>query len=80
MKPSLRKLVKNVNVKIDEWKNSEAVKRNAETQDPGRRKSISANRGGGDKQFKQPSGVAPDKISREFTHRQAQDWVNEMNL
>ena len=33
---SVRKLVKDVNAKIDEWKNNEAVKkRNAETKDQG---------------------------------------------
>ena len=78
---AVRIICKEVNEKIDKWRNDEAVRKRAEDSDnTGRRRSRSANRGGGEKQFKQPSGPTPDKISREFTPRQAQDWVNEMNL
>ena len=77
---AVRETCKEVLEKIDKWKNEEAVRKKAENSDNTRRRSRSATRGGGDKQFKQPSGPAPDKISREFTPRQAQDWVSEMNL
>jgi hypothetical protein len=78
---AVREICREVNEKIDKWRNDEAVRKRAEDSDnTSRRRSRSANRGGGEKQFKQPSGPTPDKISREFKPRQAQDWVNEMNL
>ena len=77
---AVRETCKEVLEKIDKWKNEEAARKKAENSDNTRRRSRSATRGGGDKQFKQPSGPTPDKISREFTPRQAQDWVSEMNL
>ena len=78
---AVRIICKEVNEKIDKWRNDEAVRKRAEDSDnTGRRRSRSANRGGGEKQLKQPSGPTPDKISKELPQCQAQDWVNEMNL
>ena len=77
---AVRETCKEVLKRIDEWKNEEAAKRKAENSDNTRRRSRSKTRGGGDKNFKQPSGPAPNAISREFKPRQAQDWVNDMNL
>ena len=36
--------------------------------------------GGGDKQFKQPAGPHPEKISQEFTPLQADNWQADMKL
>ena len=36
--------------------------------------------GGGDKQFKQPAGPHPEKISQEFTPLQAENWQADMKL
>ena len=36
--------------------------------------------GGGDKQFKQPTGAHPDRISSEFTPLMAENWQGDMRL
>ena len=44
------------------------------------RKSTPQTLGGGDKQFKQPTGAHPERISTEFTPLQAENWQGDMKL
>ena len=62
---SVRRIVKEVNAKIEERKNEETIKQRAEeTRELGERQGRPARKAAGDKQFKQPSGALPEKISR----------------
>ena len=65
---AVRMIAKEVNAKIEERKNEDAVKqRNEETRELGERQGRPVTKATGDKQFKQPTGALPDRISRDFT-------------
>ena len=76
---TVRKKVKEANIAIEKERNKEEVKKNKEDKEGGAGK-----RGGvkleAEKQFKQPTGALPDKISSEFTPLMAQNWAEDMRL
>ena len=77
----LRRTVKEANAAIEDERNKYEVKKSKDDKDES---SGSEKRGGNesktDKQFKQPAGAQPDKISSEFTPLMAQNWAAYMRL
>ena len=77
---SVRTKVKEANGAIEAARNEEAVRRREEIT-----KRNGEGRGEGErpvteKQFKQPTGTLPSKISRDYTPLVAQDWAADMKL
>ena len=74
-----RKKVKEANTAIEKERNQEEVKKNKEDKEGGAGK-----RGGvkpeAEKQFKQPTGAHPEKISAEFTPLMAKQWAEDIRL
>ena len=77
---SVRKKAKEANTIIEEKRNAEAVKKREEE---AKKLAEGGGRGPpttGEKQFKQPTGVLPSRISSEFTPLLGQDWGNYTRL
>ena len=81
-KDAVRKKVKKANDALKAARNAEAVRRNSEnsTRRCREERGDGSRPGGAEKQFKQPTGVLPTKISEDNTPIFAQGWANDMKL
>ena len=77
---SVRKKVKEENEAIETARNEEAVKRRAENTRRNGEGRGEGERPVTEKQFKQPTGTLPSKISRDYPPLLAQDWAADMKL